>query len=288
MRPWQFSKPKTPGFGLSREFYVSILSSRPTLPAPREVLTPKGEAGSVVGLIAPVSGDTDKERLARPMERGAYAVTSMDRKTVLQLLVVSKEEAFFDPGPIVSSPLAATLPAETLSRIRGTWTLIQIRPVTHDPTVYPSLELLQSLCVRLAELTEGVVADPVARRYLLPSEVRLPQRSDPKVDAREHVTPQFRLTTTGLHAFTAGLRKFGLPELELSGLLEEDQVRAGSLLLSIAQAALLGRIPRSGDRVGEFEIREGGFDRGLWDGIDVYELLPPTAKTASEALANLP
>ena len=33
MRPWQFGKPKTPGFGLSNRFYLSVLSSRSVMPA---------------------------------------------------------------------------------------------------------------------------------------------------------------------------------------------------------------------------------------------------------------
>jgi hypothetical protein len=140
----------------------------------------------------------------------------------------------------------------------------------------------------MADLTDGVVADPISRRYLLPPQVRQPIRVDPKVDAREVIGLSHRDKPDGLHLFTLGMQKFGLPEYEMTGLQPDDLGLAESLLLSLCQTSLLGQLTGSGDKVGapgfEFEIREGGFDRGLWEGIPVFELLAPTLHTAGESL----
>jgi hypothetical protein len=98
-----------------------------------------------------------------------------------------------------------------------------------------------------------------------------------------------RLRQDGNHAFTLGMQKFSLPEFEIVGLHEADAPAASQFLTALSQSVLLGDLAKSGDRFGApsiaFEAREGGFDRGLWEGVDVLELLPPTTADSSEALA---
>ncbi len=288
MRPWQFSKPKTPGFGLDSSFYLSVLSSRAVMPTLTQLIEPSGANGAVVGFGAPLAAGAGKESLNRPLERGAYALATKDRKTVLKMLVLSKEEAGFDPEAFVRSNLAAGVSEETLVRIRATWTLAQLTFESHDPMVYPALEFLLQFARRAADQADGVISDPIARRYLLPEQVMQIQRLDPRIDAREHVSVNMRLRKDGNHAYTLGMQKFGLPEFEIVGLHESDGPGALHFLIALSQSVLLGELVKSGDRFGApsmaFEAREGGFDKGLWDGVEVLELLPPTAVTPSEAL----
>lgn len=288
MRSWSFSKPKTPGFGIQRTYYLTVLSSKATLPPILLLINPKGEGGAVEGFGAPLAPDVPKDALGRPMERGAYAIASKDQKTVLRLLVMSKEEANFDPEPFLRSALAAELDPELLNRVRATWTIGQLVFESHDPMVYPALDFQLEFAARFAELTDGVVADPVSRRYLLPEQVRQIVRADPKIDARDVVGLSHRAKETGIHLFTLGMQKFGLAELEIAGLELTDLRLAETLLVSLCQSALLGTFPENGDKVGapgyEFEIRDGGFDRSIWEGVKVFELLPPTMKTPGECL----
>lgn len=288
MRSWSFSKPKTPGFGIQRNYYLTVLSSKATLPPILLLINPKGEGGAVEGFGAPLAPDVPKDSLGRPMERGAYAIASKDQKTVLRLLVMSKEEANFDPEPFSRSALAADLDPELLNRVRATWTIGQLTFESHDPMVYPALDFQLEFASRFAELTDGVVADPVSRRYLLPDQVRQIVRADPKIDARDVVGLSHRAKETGIHLFTLGMQKFGLAELEITGLEITDLRLAETLLMSLCQSTLLGTFPANGDRIGapgfEFEIRDGGFDRGIWEGITVFELIPPTLKTPGECL----
>jgi hypothetical protein len=288
VRPWQFSKPKTPGFGISSNFYLSVLSSRATMPSIASVINPSGEAGAAIGFGAPLSGPTDKARLNAPLSRGAYAVASKDRKTVLKMLVLSKEEAGYDPNAFALSPLATNADPELIARMRGTWSLAQLTFESHDAMVYPALDFLLGVCVRLAVLSDGVIADPISFRYLLPDEVFHRDRIDARIDARDHVIVEFRQKPDGLQAFTLGMQKFALPEYEIMGLLDTDRSAATRFLLLICQSVLLGDLTQTGTRYGDpklsFEARQGGFDRGQWEGIQVLELLPPTSYTATEAL----
>jgi len=231
----------------------------------------------------------DKSTLSNPLERGAYAIATRDRKTVLKMLVMSRDEARFDPDAYAKSQYALGASSELLGRLRGTWTVCQLSFESHDPMVYPALDFLLDIAIRLGELTEGVIADPVSHRYLLPHQVRQVPRVQPLIDAREFISISLKSRQDGIHAFTLGLQKFDLPELEIVGIAEGDETSASRFLLTLAQSELMGEIIRSGDRFGapkaRFEAREGGFDADLWKGLDVLELLPPTTLTSSEALA---
>lgn len=288
MKAWSFKKPKTPGFGIQRGFYLTVMSSHPVMPAMLQIINPKGEGGGVEGFGAPLASDAAKDSLGMPLERGKYVIATKDRKTVLEMVVLSKEEAGFDPEPFLRSRLAEGLSPELLNRIRATWLIAQLTFKSHDPMVYSAIDFLLNFARRMAELTDGVVADPISRRYLLPEQVLQPVRVDPLVDAREVVGLTHRVKEDGLHLFTLGMQKFALREFEISGLQPEDLGIAEGLLLSLCQSALLGTSIKNGDRFGapahEFEIRDGGFDRTIWGETPVFELLPPTLKTPSECL----
>jgi hypothetical protein len=287
---FQFSRPKGPGFGISKDYYLSVLASSSVLPSLLDIVNPKGQNGSIPGFGVPLAASATKDDLGEPLRRGAFGLASPDRKTVLRMLVLGRDEAGFDPDVLSRVPMGATLPTELVNRVRGTWNLLQLTFESHDPEVYPALDFLLAVAIRIAKLSEGVIADAISERYLLPEDVLPPVRLDPKVDAREHIAPGFFVASDGGHAYTKGLRKFALPELEMPGLLPSDEQDASRFLLALSQLILLGDLAEPGDRVGatkaQFQIAEGGFDRSRWEGIPVFELLPPTTMTSSEALSK--
>lgn len=287
MRPWQFSKPRGPGFGISSSFYLTVLSSKPVLPPILAIVSPSTDLGAVEGFGVPLGKTADRSSLGQPMERGAYALATKDRKTVVRMLVLSKEEACFDPETFARSALAVQSDPELVVRVRATWTVLQLTFETHDPAVYPAAHFFLSVARRLAELAEGVVADPVSRRYLLPDQV-LHTSPGETLDARDVVAVTMRERPDGLHFFTLGLQKFALPELEIYGVEDHLNAVATKFLLGAAQAVLQGSLMQVGGKLGgsaiPFEIRTGGLDRALWEGIECFELLPPTQHTATEGL----
>jgi hypothetical protein len=283
MRPWQFSKPKTPGFGISTRAYLTVLSSRSILPSLLQVLNPGGEGGAVAGFGVPAAAGKTRASLAEPMERGRYGLFSKDKKTCLEAMVLSTQEAGFDPEAFAHSGLAQRLDPEIVARIRGTWTLLQLRFQTHDAAVYPSLRFALEIAQRLALLCEGVVADPLAARYRLPEQVFHSEPLDPRVDARDHVaTHRF-----GTEVHTLGMQKFLLDELNLPEVPEESTEAAEAFLALACQKALLGDLIRPGDLLGApsmpFEAVRG-VDQGRWEGVPVLDLLPPKGATVRAAL----
>jgi len=267
---------------------LTILSSRSVLPGIAEVANPSGLGGATTGLAVPLGAESNKSLLMEPMKLGPYAIASKDRKTVLKMLVISKEEAGYDPELYAQSTLAQDEDPELVSRMRATWTIAQLTFESHDPAVYPALDFFLGVAVRLANLSEGVVADSICERYRLPEEVFETKRIHPLVDVREHIAVKFAKKSDGIHAYTLGMQKFALPEYEIGSLFESDQIHARRFLLTLCQNVLIGDLTQIGDRFGApkalFEVADGGFDKAMWEGIPVFELLPPTTMTSGDAI----
>jgi hypothetical protein len=288
---------KTPGFGITRNTYMTVLAAQAALPSIVQIIHPKGRPASATlppdspleGFGVPLMAGADKDALNQPLMRGAYAVSDRDRKTVLRMLVLSKEEAGFDPAPFLRSSLAADLHPETVARVSATWTLMQLTFESHDPMVYDSLRFMLAVCARIGELTGGVIADPIAQTYKMPLEVFHIPQADPKVDARDFVQVFAMPRDGAFWLSTRGMQKFNLAELEMFGV-GAGYVEAGrSLMITLCQQALLGNFYSLNDRVGDrscpLQIGAGGLDRGTWEGILCHELLPPTKRTVDEAIA---
>src|SRR5579863_6653518 len=110
----------------------------------------------------------------------------------------------------------------------------------------PPLDFLLGVCSRMALLSDGLVADAVSQRYLLPDEVFHSNREDPRIDARDHVAVRFRSRPEGTHAFTLGMQKFSLPEYEITALDPSETESAARFMLVIAQTVLVGNLTRQG------------------------------------------
>jgi hypothetical protein len=282
----RFSKPKGPGFGIGSGFYLSVLATHARLPSMHEVVNPKGDDGALIGYGVPMAASANKDSLNQPLVRGAYGMLSKDRKTAFQMLVLNREESGFDPEAVARHSESLGLEGEVVARIRATWSVLQLRITAHDPDVYPALDFILGLCLRLGTLTEGVIADPVSERYLLPNQLFRVPRVNPQVDAREHVNVLSRGSAAGVHTYTRGLQKFALPEFEVQGIEPGAEITAERLLVALAQSVLEGKQYGPGSRVGKFELAQGGLDRGLWEGTPCLELVPARGLSASEALAQ--
>lgn len=271
--------PRKSPLALSPEFYLTVLGCTARLPALSQLANPGAVGGAVEGLPVPLNRNATKDALDQPIERGAYAIASKNKKTLLSMIVMHPEEAGYDPTPVMNSPLAAAMHPDLLLRLRSTWHLVQFSFKTYDPAVYPALDLLLDVATRLATLSEGAIADPLAQRYLLPNELKMHPRAAPLADAREHIAVHRIPSGSKVRVFTKGMAKFALPELEMQDVRQERSFQAEAVLMSLAQEALLGSPIAEGDSVsvggkGKLTAYPGGQDRGLWEGIAVLELLP--------------
>lgn len=267
-----FSKPAGSGVELEKDAYLAVLASRGPLPTLLEAVSPKGDGGSVPGFGVPVSSGAPPPD--RPLERGVYGIASPNRKSVLRLRVLSKEEAGFRPDDAALDQIDRRFGPEVAGRVRAAWTLLQLTWESYDPEVYPALDFWLDVAHRLAFLTDGVVADPIAQSYRLPG-TRPPRPPGQPVLAAEHVSVIVR---GGGHLHTAGLRKFGRPEIEATGVPEAATGAVSAALASLAQACLQGARPSPGERMGVgdglLRVADGGLDRAYWAGAYVLEILP--------------
>lgn len=277
-------RPKGPPVPVSSDYYLSVLAATAVLPALSDVLDPKGRDGRLAALGVPLHADATKEDLDKPLRRGVYALSSPDQKTVLKLRVFSKEEANFDPRTLLESPLALTLDDETRKRIQATWTILQLTFESYDPALYPALDFFLRTASRLAELCQGVIADPLSQVYRLPSSVPTPTQEGLGFAVQDFVNTVLVATPSGTTVSTAGLSKFDQPELIVTRVPEPLVGAARSLLLSVAAGVMKGRTLAPGDKL----VSEQGWVVSPSGETTVvrYELLPVSQKSVAEALAE--
>ncbi len=281
-------KAKNPGYGISRSFYLTVLASDSVLPSLLVLLNPKGEGGAVKGFGVPMQKDAAKADLAKPLSRGFYGLASSDQKTLLKLAVVSKEEAGFDPGPLLKSPAALLMKEDIRFGIAGAWHLLQFTFESYDPEVYPALDFLHSLVKRTAETSNGIIADPLGQVYWVHQE--FPIEHDPSLAFATPalVSTKERAESAGLNLYTLGLQKFALPELEIKGVSPSESEIGQAFLLSLCQGILGGSKVELGQRVGHgdasFLVIQGGSNRAHWEGIPCFELVPNSNLTTSAIL----
>ena len=273
----RFKRPKGPGITINKGYYLSVLAAKAQLPAITEVVTPKGEGLTVAGMGVPLAEGTTKEDLGAPMGRGTYAIASVDKKTVLKVIVLPKEDVGFDPSAFARTEAASKWPAELRNRIEATWMLLQVTFESYDPRVYPALDFFLSVAKRLAELTDGTVADPMSQVYRLPEEMVSSRPEAEPVAAADHVQIKARPHQDAWHVYTLGLSKFDRPEVEVYEITDDAKTAAERFMLGLAQAVLTGKTLEPGAQVGAddspLKVASGGLDRALWEGVPCLELL---------------
>lgn len=250
-----------------------MLAAKAVLPPLLLVVRPKAEQGAVEGLGVPLMSGSTKDDLGKPMERGIYAISTPDQKTVLKMRVFSKEEAGFDPTGVLGSSIAASLSPEIRGRIGATWTILQLTFESYDPKLYPALDFMLLVASRLAFLTDGVVADPLAAQYRMPETLPSPRDDSEPFTIYDFVTVQGDGTTFR----TAGLAKFSHREICLSLVPADSTAIAVNVLLSVAAGVLKGKTLAPGDHViahGEWIVGEMADVGPAWGESKPLELLP--------------
>lgn len=283
-----FKKPKGPGLTISKGCYLTVLAAKAHLPALLEVVSPKGEGNTVKGMGVPLASGTQKEDLSQPMQRGVYAIASTNQKTMLKLMIMPKEEAGFDPGAFARSKAAELWGKELRTRVESTWMVLQLTFESYDPAVYPALDFFLDVASKLAELTDGTVADPISKVYKLPEHVRVDRPESEPIAAIDHVQIKSREIDGGWHVYTLGLTKFEQPEVEVQDIPLSTRPGAERFVLGLAQAVLTGQTLELGALVGAkdkpLKVVSGGLDRGQWEGIPCLELIAEDKGTQAEAV----
>ena len=273
----KFGKHKTPGYGINRGFYLSVLAAQAPLPCLPEIVTPKGENGTVKGFGVPLSKDATKNCLNEALARGAYAVASEDQKTVIKLLIMSKEEAGFSPPATIESAKSFHLTSEVKERMLSTWSIAQLTFESHHPMVFPAVRLILELADRIASLTGGLVADPLSRSYRMPGEVPTAFTTDGSLDVRDVVSVKTVEGEEGPWAFTMGMHKFNLHEYEIQGFSPVLMPIVTDLLYAVGQQRLSGEVLQGGDTIGSESAAmclEAGAGPCLPAGVPCYRITP--------------
>ncbi|MBS1714046.1 MAG: hypothetical protein JST30_06880 [Armatimonadetes bacterium] len=271
-------RPQAPVLEISRDTYLSVLAATAVLPPLDRIVHKDGQDGAVRGLGVPLREGATKDDLSSPLERGVYALSTIDQKTVLKLRVVSKEEAGFDPEAVAENASRLGIAEETAAKIRATWSLLQVTVESYDPRTYPALDFFLQVAARAALLTQGVVADPLAHRYLDPATFPTATGPDRPFHVTDHVSIGSRRKDAGTSVYTQGLLKFSRPEIEITGLSDASVGTAALFLTSLASTVMEGKSLDPGDRLIDSEeglqVAVGGLDRGQWDGVPCLELIP--------------
>lgn len=250
---FKFQLEKGPGYGISQNFYLVVLSPNPVLPAARQVVNGKAEGGAIPGVIAPLTESGPPQILNEPLHPGLYAISSIDRKTLIELRVQAMADSPFDPVVLAESDLGRGLDPEVLNRIRASWTISQLRVKTFDPQVHPSMLMTLGVAARLGQLAGGVIGDPMSLRYLLPENVltlnpaaagtkrsskrELPYSIETVVSVHSELS---RTSTQVLQQIVAyGLERFDLPPIGFTELPVECLPMAKSVLLSLCRDVLI-------------------------------------------------
>ena len=280
---FRFSKPKTPGYGISKGYYLSVLSPAARLPVIREIANTSGADGAVHGFIAPLAQTANHDVLNQPLERGMYAVASPNKKTVLRMAVFNTDEGGFPAESIARILEERGTSPDVTTRIRATWSVCQFTFEAHDPMVVASMRFLQNIVYRLGTLVDGLVADPVSERYEFPAFFKPNFDDSGPVDIKQIVAVHASAADRGV--YTLGMQKLGLPEFEMADLDADCVPLATDFLLTCCQAVLRDGVPESGHRLGtgdgQFRIFPGGIDRARWEGIACLGILPEKGDASS-------
>lgn len=207
-----FSKNRTTNFGISKDFYLTIFCPQSSLPPLRELIAHRSMARAVLGMGTPLAAMESEDVIGEPLRRGAYACVTMNRKTVVRMLVMRRDECTVDIDALAAEKDQVGLDQELISRIQAAWFLAQLSYESYDPQAFASIRFLYRLADRLAELTEGVIADPLAERYLKPGTWYRESHDEAPIDPLELVTVSEVPGPNGPRLMTAGMKKLDLPE----------------------------------------------------------------------------
>lgn len=285
---FKFGMPKTPGFGISASYYLTLAASRTPLPALAEIVDPYGKDGAVAGMGVPNDPMMGKETLTQPLIRGSYTFTTRDKRSVVAATVLTKSELGFDERDLLARKEMQGIDPIKRSRLERVSVMIQLKFLSHAPEVYPAIDFILHLAERIGVLSEAVVADPLSERWLLPEHLFFPRDLDVRFSVRDMVDVTIRRTPDhGLVLDTRGLCKFDLPEFHCSDV-DEDILELGvDLLYTLSHSVMLGEKFRPGETVGAEAMPFVLVAMKSRHGQDVLDLSPQSPGTTRGALLAL-
>jgi hypothetical protein len=190
-------------------------------------------------------------------------------------------------GPAEAGPTPPLTEPEAERRWREAASEVVLELGRSDKPVGPNIAVGMNLADAIAEAAEGVIADPVAQRLVLPGEWRAKEKL-PGFDPSEHLTLHVVEDGEAFWVHTHGLLKFGRAELELFDVPRDRHDEAVTLLLGIAAYAIDGPALLPGHTVGALDARlrayRGTRERDHWQDTPVLELRGDGVATG-EALA---
>jgi hypothetical protein len=219
-------------------------------------------------MAAPMAHGASRDVLNEPMQPGTYAIASVGRKTVLQLDLFAREQA-----PAFNLP--SELSGELRKRAEGFVHISTILFRQYDPEVFPAVRLIVDVARRLAELSSGVIADPLAETYRLPADYDINKKLDIRIDFREVASIRLATLNDGYWLSTRGLCKFNLPEFEMYGIPDNLKEIAATMLVSAGQQSLIGMQMNPGETAfsneSPLEVVQGTRSLPQWAGRKVLE-----------------
>lgn len=245
--PFRKKKPAT-SLSINKNFYLSVLSPTEQLPPLLQIVNPDGSNGAVRGYIAPLSPGASKDLLNAPLVPGAYVATTTDKLTIIQLDTFTRRQLPQFSLPQEEDLLTAVgLIEPKRAKAQNTKYITNLTIRGYDPGVYISVQFFIDIARRLAELTDGVVADPLADAYRAPDELRLSPKLDQRIDFREIGSIKVTKLEDGNWLSTRGMVKFLLPEYEMYGIPDEYSTTGALMLASACQQCLIGLPMKEGD-----------------------------------------
>lgn len=284
---WPFKKKQETERTLEihRSFYLSVLAGHGGLPTLLQIVNPDGSNSALKGFGVPLAQGASKDLLNQQIAAGAYALTTPDKLTIIQMTVSSLSDVKEFQLPSNQRDLEATdLIGEKYERARKATHIISLFFKGYNPDVLASVEFLLGIASRIGKLTNGVVADIMAESYRLPEELRISDRLDPRVDFREIATIKAIRLGDGVWVSTRGLSKFNLPEYEMYGIPDDLVDTAFKMLVAAGQQTLLGVPLRAGESAYSvqypMEIAEGTKQRDAWGDRETLEISDPNEQSA--------
>ncbi len=255
------------------------------MPSILQVINPDGSNNAVSGYGVPLADTASKDLLNQPMAEGKYAFTTKNKLTVLQIdiMQLSKVQGFSIPTTKEDCE-SAELTGQKFERAHNAKCLINVLIKGFDPSVLDTVTFVLNISERLGTLSDGVVADPLAEVYRMPSDLRLQKKLDSRVDFREVASVKAFRLDDGVWVSTRGLIKFNLPEYEMYGISDELVETAYKMLIAAGQQSLLEIPLKPGDTAyslqSPMEIVYGQRQKQIWGNRPVLEIKDKNGNSA--------
>ncbi|RMG27199.1 MAG: hypothetical protein D6724_00165 [Armatimonadetes bacterium] len=291
MRFWPFGRKRESRADLviNRNLHLSVLAQRRSLPPLLSVVNPDGSNGAVQGFGAPLFEGATKDILNEPLRQGDYGIVTPRQDTVLQMTIVPLEEIPQFQKPSTETERRQSGVTEAMIPFLDAADVLLDTTIRGYKDALVSMRFFLDYVKRLGELAEGVVADPLAETYRMPTDLYVKDRLHPHVDFREIGATRVEALDDGLWVSSRGMAKFNLPELEMYGVATEDFDAAVRMIIAACQQVILG-VPF---RIGEtaflpsqpLQIVEGTRNRDIWGDRPTLEFRDPRGQGAAKGVA---